>query len=44
MYILLEELTPVLTIVRMSRGLMMDVDHNKNVEWVGASAALFPEM
>jgi hypothetical protein len=44
MYLWLEKLTPVLTIVRMGRGLMMGVDHNKNMEWVGASAAFFPEM
>lgn len=43
MYVWLEKLTPVLTIVRMGRGLMMGVDHNKNMEWVGASAALFPD-
>lgn len=42
MYVWLEELTPVLTIIRMGRGLMMGVDHNKNMEWVGASAAFFP--
>lgn len=41
MYIWLEKLTPVLTIIRMGRGLMMGVDHNKNMEWVGASAGLF---
>ncbi len=41
MYIWLEELTPVLTIIRMGRGLMMGVDQNKNMEWVGASAGLF---
>ena len=41
MYIWLEELTPVMTIIRMGRGLMMGVDHNKNMEWVGASAGLF---
>jgi len=41
MYIWLEELLPVLTIIRMGRGLMMGVDHNKNMEWVGASAGLF---
>jgi hypothetical protein len=41
MYIWLEELVPVLTIIRMGRGLMMGVDHNKNMEWVGASAGLF---
>jgi hypothetical protein len=40
MYIWLEELVPVLTIVRMGRGLMMGVDHNKNMQWVGSSAAL----
>jgi len=41
MYIWLDKLMPVLTIIRMGRGLMMGVDHNKNMEWVGASAALF---
>jgi hypothetical protein len=40
MYIWLDELLPVLTIVRMGRGLMMGVDHNKNMRWVGSSAAL----
>jgi hypothetical protein len=43
MYIWLEELKPVLTIIRMGRGLMMGVDHNKNLEWVGASAGLYVE-
>jgi len=43
MYIWLEELLPVLTIVRMGRGLMMGVDHNKNMKWVGSSAALISE-
>jgi hypothetical protein len=28
-------------IVRTGRGKMMGVDHNKNLDWVGASAALF---
>jgi len=41
MYLWLDELTPVMTIIRMGRGLMMGVDHNKNMEWVGASAALY---
>jgi hypothetical protein len=41
MYIWLEKLTPVLTIIRMGRGLMMGVDQNKNMEWVGASAGLY---
>ena len=35
-------LTPVLSLVRLGRGKMMGVDHNKNQEWVGASAAFFP--
>jgi hypothetical protein len=43
MYVWLKELTAVLTIVRMGRGLMMGVDHNKNMEWVGASAGLWAE-
>ena len=43
MYIWLEELKPVLTIIRMGRGLMMGVDHNKNMEWVGASAGFSVE-
>src|SRR5271154_99057 len=40
MYVWLDQLIPVLTIVRMGRGLMMGVDHNKNMAWVGSSAAL----
>jgi hypothetical protein len=40
MYVWLDQLLPVLTIVRMGRGLMMGVDHNKNMAWVGSSAAL----
>jgi hypothetical protein len=40
MYVWLSELVPVMTIVRMGRGLMMGVDHNKNMAWVGSSAAL----
>ena len=41
MYVWVDELIPVLTIVRMGRGLMMGVDHNKNMAWVGASAGLY---
>src|SRR5580658_9761079 len=41
MYVWLDELTPVLTIIRMGRGLMMGVDHNRNMEWVGASAGFY---
>jgi hypothetical protein len=40
MYIWLDKLTPVMTIIRMGRGLQMGVDHNKNMEWVGSSAGL----
>jgi hypothetical protein len=36
-------LTPVISLVRLGRGKMMGVDHNRNQEWVGASAAFFPE-
>jgi len=36
-------LTPALSLVRLGRGKMMGVDHNKNQEWVGASAAFFPK-
>jgi hypothetical protein len=43
MYIWVDELLPVLTILRTGRGLMMGVDHNKNMEWVGASAGLWRE-
>lgn len=32
-------LKPVLPLVRLGRGKMMGVDHNRNQEWVGASAA-----
>jgi len=39
MYIWLEELRAVTTIIRMGRGKMMGVDHNRDMEWVGASAA-----
>jgi hypothetical protein len=42
MYVWLDggKLTPVLTIARMGRGTMMGVDQNKNMRWVGSSAAL----
>ena len=35
------ELKPVLPLIRMGRGKMMGVDHNRNLEWVGGSAALW---
>jgi len=43
MYIWVKDLLPVMTIVRMGRGLMMGVDHNKNMEWVGSSAGFCVE-
>ena len=42
MFIWLDELRAGPLIVRMGRGKMMGVDHNRDLEWVGASAALFP--
>jgi hypothetical protein len=41
MYVWDDELLPVLVIMRLGRGAMMGVDHNKNMEWVGSSAALY---
>lgn len=35
------ELTPALSLVRLGRGKMMGVDHNKNQEWVGGSGAFY---
>ncbi len=34
-----DEMTPVQSLVRLGRGLMMGVDHNRNQEWIGGSAA-----
>jgi len=42
MFVWQEELVPVMTIIRTGRGLQMGVDFNKNMEWVGASAGLYP--
>ncbi len=33
------KMEPVLSLVRLGRGKMMGVDHNRNQQWVGASAA-----
>jgi len=41
MYVWQDKLQAVLTIIRMGRGLMMGVDQNRNMEWVGASAGLW---
>jgi hypothetical protein len=37
-----EAIQPVLSLVRMGRGLMMGVDHNRDRTWVGGSAGLYP--
>ena len=34
------EMQPVISMVRLGRGLMMGVDHNRDQAWVGGSAAL----
>jgi hypothetical protein len=39
MYVWLDRLRAVNTIIRMGRGAQMGVDHNKGFQWVGASAA-----
>lgn len=36
-------LEPVLPLVRLGRGKMMGVDHNRDFEWVGGSAAFYPQ-
>jgi hypothetical protein len=36
-------LEPVISLIRMGRGKMMGVDHNRNQEWVGASAGFWPK-
>jgi hypothetical protein len=37
-----KQMTPMTSLVRMGRGLMMGVDHNRNTTWVGGSAGLIP--
>jgi len=36
------KMTPAINLVRMGRGLMMGVDHNREKTWVGGSAGLTP--
>ncbi len=43
MYIWLDKLIPVTTIIRMGRGAMMGVDHNRDLEWVGGTMAFYEE-
>ncbi len=35
------EMVPLTSLVRLGRGQMMGVDHNRDQDWVGGSAALF---
>jgi hypothetical protein len=44
MYIWLDTLKTVNTIIRTGRGSQMGVDHNKGLEWVGASAAFLSDL
>jgi hypothetical protein len=44
MYIWTTELRAVTTIIRMGRGKMMGVDHNRDLEWVGASSTFVIEL
>jgi hypothetical protein len=37
-------LQPAVALVRLGRGLMMGVDHNRDQLWVGGSAALTPQL
>jgi len=36
------DLDPVISLIRLGRGKMMGVDHNRDQEWVGGSAAFIP--
>jgi hypothetical protein len=36
------DMDPVLSLLRLGRGKMMGVDHNRDLQWVGASAAFCP--
>jgi hypothetical protein len=40
MYLWTDRLRPILPLLRMGRGKMMGVDQNRNMAWVGSSAAL----
>ena len=43
MYVWTDRLRAVLPLVRMGRGTMMGVDHNKGLRWVGASAGFLAD-
>lgn len=42
MYVWQDGLRAVTTLIRLGRGKMMGVDHNRDLAWVGASAAFMP--
>ena len=42
MYVHTDRLRPVLPLIRMGRGAMMGVAHNRGLAWVGASAGFAP--
>jgi hypothetical protein len=41
MFLWLDKPMPVTTLARLSKGIMMGVDYNKNKDWVGASCCFF---
>jgi hypothetical protein len=43
MYIWRDTVRPGPVLVRMGRGKMMGVDYNRDMEWVGSSAGLYPD-
>ena len=43
MYVWTDRLRAVLPLLRMGRGQMMGVDHNKGLQWVGASAGFIAD-
>ena len=38
-----DEMTLLLNLARLSRGMMMGVDHNKDLDWTGASVAIWAD-
>jgi hypothetical protein len=42
MFLWLDELQHGAILLRLGRGAMMGVDYNRNMEWVGSSAAFYP--
>jgi len=42
MFLWLDEPQPGAVLLRLGRGSMMGVDYNRNMDWVGSSAAFYP--